>query len=409
MVSSFYSESAPTSPRERIAIVDVLRGFALFGVILANFQSMISWDNPAGTGDTAAVWFLENLVSGKFYRLFAFLFGLGFALQMARLESRGVRFVPLYVRRLVILGLIGIAHGILFWPSDILALFAQFGLLLLLIRRVSDRTLVVLAVICLLAPHAYYYASTGFPDSLETVQETHQVTGEEARKAETHRIRSEGSYAEVVAWNTANFIRWHTNIQGQFAILPEEFLMFLFGLYAGRRKLFEKTRENASLLRRVASWSLLVGILVHASVPLLRSLESHAIHGHFAETARFIVADIRPAAFALCYAALTTLMIWRFGLVERLRLLAALGRMALTNYLMLSIVVTTLFYDYGLGLYEEVTALPGVAYAIVASILMMLASSWWLTRFRFGPAEWLWRSLTYGERQPLRREQGKQA
>ena len=120
----------------------MLRGFALIGVILANFQSMISWDDPAGAGNTAAIWFLENLVSGRFYRLFAFLFGLGFALQMIRLESRGVRFVPLYIRRLLILGVIGIAHGILFWPNDILALFAQFGLLLLLVRHLSDRAIV---------------------------------------------------------------------------------------------------------------------------------------------------------------------------------------------------------------------------------------------------------------------------
>ncbi len=205
MDTRFDSKSAPTSFRERIDIVDILRGFALIGVIVANFQHMISWDYPSGTVDAATVWFLENLVSGKFYRLFAFLFGLGFALQMARLESRGVRFVPLYVRRLMILGLIGIAHGILFWPEDILALFAQFGLLLLLMRRVSNRSIAIIAIACLLAPHAYYYASTGFADfrqgkpaAVQEQEAAERTKRREAREAETHRIRSEGTYREVV-------------------------------------------------------------------------------------------------------------------------------------------------------------------------------------------------------------------
>ncbi len=405
----FDSKSAPTSFPERIDIVDILRGFALIGVIVANFQSMISWDDPSGTVNAATVWFLENLVSGKFYRLFAFLFGLGFALQMARLESRGVRFVPLYVRRLMILGLIGIAHGILFWPNDILALFAQFGLLLLLMRRVSNKSIAIIAIACLLAPHAYYYASTGFADfrqakpaAIQEQESAERTKSRDARDAETHRIRSTGTYREVVDWNTSNFMRWHTDVQGQFAILSEEFLMFLLGLFAGRRRLFEYLGKSAPYFRKVMWWSLLIGVATHAIAPALYDIESHPVHGHLATTARLIVAEIEPAALALFYATAVTLLIRRFKFAPRLKPVAALGRMALTNYLLLSIVVTTLFYNYGLGLYEEVTALTGVALAIVAFVLMILTSSWWLGRFRFGPAEWMWRSLTYGKFLPIR-------
>lgn len=414
MVSSPTQISAPTSQDERVAIVDVLRGLALIGVILANFQGMISWDNPAGIVDPAAIWFLENVVSGKFFRLFAFMFGLGFALQMARLEARGIRFVPLYFRRLLILGLIGVAHGILFWPNDILALFAQFGLLLLLIRRVSNRALAIIAFAALFAPHAYYYASTGFADFQETAQESELSADEaernrilEEREAETHRVRSEGSYAEVVTWNTEYFIRWHTNIQGQFAILAEEFLMFLLGFFAGRRRLYEDKAENTSFLRKVIWWSLAAAIAAQAAMPVLRSLGEAPAHGHLADTARYILADVRPAALALFYAAAATLLLRRFQLTQRLKLIGALGRMALTNYILLSILVTTLFYDYGFGLYGDVTAATGVACATMATILMMVTSSWWLERFRFGPAEWLWRSLTYGKRQQVHRGNGE--
>ena len=378
------------------------------GVILANFQGMISWDDLTGLADSAAIWFLENLISGKFFRLFAFLFGLGFALQMARLESRGIRFVPLYVRRLLILGLIGIAHGILLWPNDILALFAQFGLLLLLIRRVSDRTIIVIAFVSLIAPHAYYYASTGFTDFSESNQDLQQSTEEtkrtkieEAREAETHRVRSEGSYAEVVAWNTAYFVRWHTNAQGQFAILAEEFLMFLLGFLAGRRRLYEDTADNASFLRTTMWTALFIGILALPVMSFFRGLEEHPVHGHLAETARLISYDLQPAALSIFYASAVILLIRRFELEARLTPIAALGRMALTNYILLSIIVTTLFYNYGLGFYENVSASGGLALSCVAAAFMMIASAWWMEHFRFGPVEWLWRSLTYGSRQPM--------
>jgi uncharacterized protein len=166
--------------------------------------------------------------------------------------------------------------------------------------------------------------------------------------------------------------------------------------------LFENLGKSAPYFRKVMWWSLLIGVATHAIAPALYDIKSHPVHGHLATTARLIVADIEPAALALFYATAVTLQIKRFKFEPRLKPVATLGRMALTNYLLLSIVVTTLFYNYGMGLYEEVTALTGVALAIVAFVLMMLTSSWWLGRFRFGPAEWMWRSLTYGKFLPIR-------
>ena len=216
-------------------------------------------------------------------------------------------------------------------------------------------------------------------------------------------MRSEGSYADVIRWNTANFVRWHSNVQGQFAILPEEFLMFLLGFLAGRRRLFDDTARNRSLLRKTVWWTVFIVILAHLISPQIQQLEESPVHGHLGATARLIVADVRLAAHSIFYAAAATLLLTRLGLVARLARMGALGRMALTNYLLLSVVVTTLFYDYGFGLYGNVTPVQGVAMAIAASVLMMLGSSWWLNRYRFGPAEWVWRSLTYGNRQPMKR------
>ena len=402
------ARSAPTGSRERIETVDILRGFALLGVVLANFQHLISWENLAGTSDGTVALLIEHLVGGKFYRLFAFLFGVGFALQMTRLESRGVRFVPLYMRRLGILFIIGIVHGILFWPNDILALFAQFGLLLLLIRRASNRSLFIIAVGCLFASNIYYYLSTDFADFRQVVIEQQDGPGDEqraqedaARNAETERVRSQGDFPEIVAWNAAYFWDWHTDIRAQLAILGEEFLMFICGIYAVRCRVFERPDEAGPFIRRVMLWSLGVALASYPVIETLSSGTSHPVYGHLAISARVVMRDIQPAALSLFYASALTLLLYRTAWKRRLWPLARFGRMALTHYLALSVIVTTIFFGYGFGLYGKVGVTTGVGISIVTGMLMILFSTWWMDRYRFGPVEWVWRSLTYRHRQEL--------
>ncbi len=398
----------PTSDHERIVMVDVIRGFALLGVILVNCQSMISWDDLQGAVQPGIEWILETLVSGKFYRLFAFLFGLGFALQLTRLEARGIRFVPLYLRRLAILLLFGVIHASLFWPNDILTLFAMFGVLLLLMRNFSDRALLLAVIFCLLAPHLYYFTSTGFKDFREPVtqqvlatQQEQRAAEREIQEAETHRVRAEGSFREVVGWNIRNFVEWRTSMQGQFAILSEEFLMMLLGLWAGRKRLIQRMPESIPFLKRVAWWGLAVGVAGYFLVPVLAHWDLGLKYREIAITTRLIVEDVQKAGLALCYAAVLALLLHRTG--WRLKPLAALGRMTLTNYLLLSVIITTLYLDYGVGIYPEIDIVGGLGLAILTFVLLMYFSLAWLKRFRFGPAEWLWRSMTYGEWQSLRR------
>lgn len=392
-----------TTSRERIRSLDIVRGFALTGVFLVNFQFVIPWTGLEGTADGAAAWFLEHIVAGKFYRLFAFLFGVGFALQMRRLEDRGAPFVRTYLRRVLVLFLIGVAHGMLLWPNDILALFAQLGVLLLLIRRVPARWLIVIGIACLFAAPANYYVSTGFADFFTAsgqVQDPppQQSVGEKDR--ETERVRSEGSYRDVVVWNTRYFLGWQTNRHARLLMLREEFLMFLLGLYAGRRRLFERAAEHAPVIRKTIVGTLAVGLLAIPAIGWLDAHAAHPVHGHLAITFRQVVIAIQPAALSLTYGLAVLPLVERFGLP--LAPIANVGRMALTNYLLLSILATTAFYNYGLGLYGRVTVLGGMVMAAVAYAGLAAMSSWWLSRYRFGPAEWVWRSLTYGSRQPLR-------
>ena len=404
----------PTTSPQRIQSLDIVRGFALTGVFLVNFQSMIPWTGLEGTANGAAAWFLQYAVAGKFYRLFAFLFGVGFALQMRRFEERREPFVPTYSRRLLVLFVIGVAHGMLLWPNDILALFAQLGVLLLLIRRVSTRWLIVVGVVCLFAAPTNYYVSTGFADFFtgrEQVQGTPppQPTSQEAQ--ETERVRSEGSYRDVVAWNTRYFLDWQTNRHTRLVMLREEFLMFLFGLYAGRRRLFARASEIAPFIRRAILGTLAVGLLTIPAIAWLTGHAANPVYGHLAVTFRQVLRAIQPAALALTYGLTALHIVERFGLHRLLAPIGDLGRMALTNYLLLSLLVTTAFYDYGLGLglHGRVTVLGGMMMAVAAYGGLAAASSWWLRRYRFGPAEWVWRSLTYASLQPLRTVRSSEA
>ena len=403
--------SRPASRRERIDIVDIIRGFALFGVIMANSQRFISWDDLQGVIEPAALWLHQTLIVGKFYRLFAFVFGLGFAIQMMRLEARGVAFVPVYLRRLVILFLFGLVHGTLFWPNDILALFAQLGLILLLLRNMSDRTLLVLVVVCLLASHVYYWAKTDFVDFTfgpvvqQTPEEVQAAEAEHAAQdAERERIRTQGSYAEVVAWQTRYFLDWHLNLQTQFAILGEEFLMMMLGFWAGRRRIFENIEANRALLKRVVWWGLGISIVGYFAVPAIPRIEHASALNELTIVARVTGNNVTKAAQALVYAAALALLIHSRGWLRHFKPLAALGRTTLTNYIALSVIVTTLYYDYGLGLYGSVRLLDGMAVGFAIFLALTVLSNVWLARFQFGPAEWFWRSLTYGRLQPLRNQ-----
>lgn len=406
--------SGPTTRRERIDSLDIVRGFALLGVFLVNWQQTIPWTGHEGTVDGSAVWFLRSLIAGKFYRLFAFLFGVGFVIQMRRFEAKGAPARRIYLRRVGVLFLFGIAHGLLLWPNDVLALYAQLGVLLLLLRRVSNRWLVVVGLACLFAAPMNYYLTTGFADfrgDAEEVEFLPPPTAEEQKAEEKvrERIKSEGSYPEFVAWRSAYFLDWQTNLHVRLLMMREEFLMFLFGLYAGRCRLFERAGEKMSGLPWVILGALAAGVSSYLAAFWLTELAGHPVHGHLAVTVRGAVRALQTAAFALMYGLTVLYLVERFDLGRRLRWISSLGRTALTNYLLLSVLVVLTFYDFGLGLYGRVSVVGGIAIALASYVGLAAASSWWLARFHFGPTEWVWRSLTYGEPQLMRRSGKKDA
>lgn len=407
----------PVQPAERIQIVDVLRGFALFGILLVNmtifsapFQSLL-FPVPAGTPwyDRVALWLIHFLGEGKFYALFSMLFGMGMVLQMERIEGRGGHFVALYARRLLILLVIGVIHALLIWPGDILIIYALLGFVLLLFRNAKPRTLLIWAGGVIAVPMLFMALSTALlawgrsiPEAAQQIEQSMAIT-EAGYRAEFERaaqVYATGNFAAITQQRLADYLSMGLS---SFFVLGFNILaMFLVGAAFAKLRLFHHLADHRLLWRRLLIWGGIVGMAGNAlyatlimyqvrydlSYPLLIATIGHSIGAPL---------------LMLAYVAAICLLALQPAWWQRLHVLAPLGQMALSNYLLQSIICTTIFYGYGLALFGKVGAAAGIALTIVIYALQIPLSHWWLRRFRYGPAEWLWRSGTYLKRQPLRR------
>lgn len=394
----------PTAAGERLSLLDALRGFALTGVLLANLNSFTLYEYldpaqraalPTAEFDDRARLGLILLVSRKFLTLFSLLFGLGFAVQLMRAEARGADAVPLYVRRLGVLLAIGVAHATLLWWGDILRFYAVLGLALLPFRRASSRTLLVTGLAL---------ATVGWPllgalaDGVAGAWPA-RVPPRASAYAQTLAVFSAGGYADIVRRNPV-----HDALElAYFWYLPFfVFACFLLGFWAGRRRLFHEPERQRTLLRRIFVGGLALGLAGNAMnvrQPLERALVESGPLGLAVVRGLTIAGAIAlGVAYATGFALLFLRPWWR----RRLQALAPVGRMALTNYLAQTLVCVPIFYGFGLGVGPRY-GIPGRLAAFVVLFGAQVAvSRWWLARFRFGPLEWAWRSLTYGRRQPMR-------
>ncbi len=400
----------PTTSQERIQVIDILRGFALFGILLANmggFSGPESADWWTATPDLLAKQLIFFLGQAKFLTIFSFLFGLGFALPLLRAEARGAPFFPLYRRRLLALLLIGLLHALFLSHMDVLTRYAVVGFLLFFFTRAKPKTLMIFAVILLLFHYGNWeltvFRAVGRAP-LEQESQTSQSAAENREAARIRRVEAdmraygEGSFADIMAHRVqAVFNRQVTFIGGY----PVAVLLglFLLGMYAGRRRLFQDVSAHLPLFRQVWRWGLGLALLAACGVLLAGT---NAVPPYWRSLWTPIYFAIGVPALSFFYISTLVLLFQKEAWKRRLAPLAAVGRMALSNYLLQSVVCTTIFYSYGLGLYGKVSPALGMALTVLIFTLQIMLSVWWLKHFRFGPAEWLWRTLTYGKLQPMR-------
>lgn len=371
----------PVSASERIHILDILRGFALFGILLVNINGFAGPSFLPGYHSSASLpWYdaladaaILYLADGKFFTIFSLLFGLGFSVQITRAEASGRSLLSFYPRRLLALLGFGLLHASLFWVEDILRLYALLGFALLAFRNASNRALLKWAALWLMLG----YALSLTHDLVEANLPDLATTG-----AEIYRT---GSFWQVVAFQTR--WGWYLFLQEAQVQAASVLALFLLGLLAGRLHFFENLPAHRQQLKTIFWLGLLLGLMLN----LLHS----RLEAPWQANLIFILA-------ALCLSAayisgLSLLSLTTIG-ARWLAPLGQAGRMALTNYVLQSVVCSLLFNGYGLGLYEKAGTASLLGMVAVLYALQVCLSIWWMSHFQFGPLEWVWRALTYLQR-----------
>lgn len=395
----------PVAPSRRYEIVDVLRGFALFGVLLSNvlwttldFPFEDEQRDALLTSAASAVVELASLqfVAFKFYTIFSILFGLGFAIQLERLRRRGAGALATYVRRLVVLILIGLAHSIFLWFGDILQFYGAIGLILILFRNRSDRFVLGSAI-----------AIAVFVSAMPALHSLIGSAGGEADKAARLAAITDGSYLDIIAMHWRFQIEtWSDTSLSQdgFAYWILSVLWkFLLGFWLGRRRVFQDTERYLPALRRGFKFVLALGlagngILIGGILVFDAWIPDAGLPVNLLWIA--VEAGILSLSFAYMFA--LAILFAKPKARRFLQPLAPVGRMALTNYLTHSVLYLVLFYGIGFGWIGRMNAVHGLALSIAIFALQIFASRQWLRYFDFGPMEWLWRCLTYGLWIPIR-------
>lgn len=367
--------------------IDIMRGFALLGILLINmlaFHSPFSYIDPYtwfdGPGDQATFAFLDIFIQASFYPLFAMLFGYGLGIQFLRAEARNKAFAPMAVKRLAVLLVFGILHAFLIWFGDILITYAIMGFLLIGMMRLQSKWLLRLGLVIYAIPQALLLmilfaavaADSSFYTGIQEVQNSIAAYGG-------------GTFAEIFR---QRFDDWmYGNNPLNYIVLTVTILPFtMIGAAAAKWRLIERANELKKLWMGLAVGGFALGLLL--------KLMPYISEPNIAIT--FLQDIFGGPLLAVAYAA-SIALITRHGSVPLLlRPLVKAGRMSLTIYITQSLIATTIFYSYGLGLYGQVNLLTGTLLGLGIFAVQLIFAELWLSKFSQGPLEMIWRKLTYG-------------
>jgi uncharacterized protein len=400
----------PIAPKERVKEIDFVRGFALLGILLVNmaiFRNSIfgmTLEQPfsGGTLNSIASGFIYFFAEGKFYSLFSLLFGFGFSIFLLKEKTQRILMDSFFKRRMLGLLLFGLVHAFLIWSGDILITYSLVGFLLIAFKRTSIKGLIkwsvaLIGIILFLQISVFGLVEliSNQPEMDVVLEQFDKVQSTFAEKAQlANEVYSGTNYLEMIRMRTVELAQQYS---GFMVIFPSVLAMFLIGLAFGKSGKLNSISENKPFLRRVFWISLLIGLPIAALHPFgvfNYSRLAFDMSGAYHIIGFFLGSPI----LALAYFTGGLLLYSRFSQVKVLQMVASTGRMALTNYLLQSIVCTTIFYGYGLGLYGKVDAFQGLLITLIVWGIQLPISHWWLNRYKFGPAEWLWRWITYGKR-----------
>jgi len=367
-------------PEERLASIDILRGVALFGVMAVNvvtefrvsiFQQFLPAEGSLSTLDRLAQTFVSSGLELKAFALFSLLFGVGLAIQFDRLSNKGRAFYWL-ARRLAVLLAFGLIHLLLIWNGDILTEYALAGFLVLPFLGAPAWVLAVgfASLLAFYVAMPLLHLPIAWLD-MATLQQ--HVT-------EANRVYATGGIGEIWRFGLRELPLWAPL---HIYIFPRTVALFFLGAFIWRIGLLRHLGQY-KLALAVGAWT---GIAVGAALTL-------------GEGAGWRLATV---VLALGYGAAVMVLVQLPVTGRALNAFAPIGRMAFTNYVMQSVIFGFIFFGYGLGQFGRLGPAHALLLGAAVYVAQMLFSAWWLGRFRFGPLEWLWRTLMYGEVQPMLR------
>lgn len=387
---------------ERIVLLDVVRGMALLGILVMNLPAFTdAGSRVAGsTGNHLAALLRDMLFAGKFNSIFSMLFGLGFTLQLARLEARWPQQASaIYLRRLAWLFALGLVHAVFFFSSDVLHMYALLGVGLLWLRRWPDRALIALMAFCLVGPalSQLLRALVAVPGATAAATAA-AVAGGNWTAAEVQAF-GHGSWPQATQAAMRAFVLMYTDpyeLRQHLGFYAQVLTTMVLGLLIGRHQVLDRLPALMPRVVQVQRWALGIGLVCTGIYGLGHDLGDQP----GASALRAVVGS----SYVLARLALMTFYVltvvramqhprWQ----RRFAPFAAAGRMPLTNYLLQTAMCSILFYGYGFGLWNQVGALGELLIAPALFFFIQLPLSvWWLGRFGQGPFEWLWRRVTYG-------------
>ena len=408
--------AAPVPAEERLHHLDVIRGLALLGVLIMNVQF---WFRAPGASYqlTPHPWpgfwnvgtdrVLAVLLEAKAMSTFAMLFAVGLAIQMERAEARGLAYRNIALRRLGALFLFGVLHVLLVWEGDILHNYALAGFLCLPFLKRSLRTIKIwlrilagAATVGALVMSVKLILERGMQPATGEALAKFQAIVQEALVKRGH-----GTWLQEAGFRLHSWVRqfWPGAEIGQ---APYYLTLFLLGLAVWKSGVLRDPASHLPRIQRFFSWAfplaLLLGLIALLQTDGVVFLNAHWRVWRFSIPVVLLAAAFGPPFGALAWGSGILLLLQKPSWRRRLGPFAWAGRMALSNYLMQSLVMSFLFNGWGLGFYNRLGPLAGLGVSLACFGLQALLSHWWLAHFQFGPMEWLWRSITYWKCQPFR-------
>lgn len=378
----------------RIESLDMLRGFALLGIFIANMLTFHSpyfylephsWFSTPGDAETFKI--INIFVEASFYPIFAMMFGYGMNLQYEKAQAAGKPYAPVMARRLGILLLFGLLHALFIWSGDILFTYALMGFIMIAAVRIPKRWLVPIAAIVYLIPAIILIGGLYFINKLSPDQVmSDYVDIQQIELAIT--AYGHGTYWEAFAFRA---VEWATFGLTSVFLAPIMILpLIMFGAYLSKVKLFERAAELKGRIAVVTVIALVGGIVIK-SIPYI---DKPTVHYDMLQKL------IGGPMLAIGYGGIILLLCQAPLFRTIFRPVSKAGRMSLTTYLMQSIIATLLFNSYGFGLYGKVDLATGTWMAVGIFVIQVIFAELWLMKFRMGPFEWIWRKGTYGKNLP---------